>query len=98
MVPRTPSRAWASRVRGSNVVSVISGAAYRGASALGCARNWRPNTAARGASPPILFRVDYQLLLKGAMAAAVATAGQGRVADYIPALATVEPDVFGLVM
>ena len=53
---------------------------------------------ARGAPPPILFRVDYQLLLKGAMAAAVATAGQGRVADYIPALAAVEPDMFGMVM
>ena len=48
--------------------------------------------------PPILFRVDYQLLLKGAVAAAAATAGQGRVADYIPALATVDPDIFGIAM
>ncbi|MFJ9607636.1 glutaminase [Kitasatospora sp. NPDC101176] len=40
--------------------------------------------------------LDYPLLLEAASAAAHATAGQGRVADYIPALATVEPDAFGM--
>ena len=48
--------------------------------------------------PPILFQVDYQPLLERAMAAAAATAGSGQVADYIPALATVDPDAFGMAM
>jgi glutaminase len=43
-----------------------------------------------------MFRVDYQPVLERALAAAVATAGRGRVADYIPALAAVEPDAFGM--
>jgi glutaminase len=48
--------------------------------------------------PLILFQVDYQPLLERAMAAAAATAGRGQVADYIPALATVDPDAFGMAM
>ncbi|MFJ2187296.1 glutaminase [Kitasatospora sp. NPDC087861] len=40
--------------------------------------------------------LDYRLLLDAATAAARATSGQGHVADYIPALATVEPDAFGM--
>ena len=32
------------------------------------------------------------------MAAAAATAGRGQVADYIPALASVDPDAFGMAM
>jgi Glutaminase len=40
--------------------------------------------------------VDYQRLLERAMAAASATASRGQVADYIPALATVDPDAFGM--
>jgi glutaminase len=42
--------------------------------------------------------VDYQRLLERAMAAAAATAGRGQVADYIPALASVDPDAFGMAM
>ncbi|HVH23275.1 MAG TPA: glutaminase, partial [Pseudonocardia sp.] len=42
--------------------------------------------------------MDYQPLLERAVAAATATAGRGRVADYIPALAAVDPDAFGLAM
>ena len=48
--------------------------------------------------PPILFRVDYQPLLERAMAAAAATTGRGQVADYIPALATVDPDAIDIAM
>ena len=48
--------------------------------------------------PLILLQVDYQRLLERAMAAAAATAGRGQVADYIPALATVDPDAFGMAM
>ena len=48
--------------------------------------------------PLILFQVDYQPLLERAMAAAGATTGRGQVADYIPALATVDPDAFGIAM
>ena len=48
--------------------------------------------------PLILFQVDYQRLLERAMAAAAATAGRGQVADYIPALASVDPDAFGMAM
>ncbi|HET9564903.1 MAG TPA: glutaminase [Mycobacterium sp.] len=40
--------------------------------------------------------MDYQRLLERAMAAAAATAGRGQVADDIPALATVDPDAFGM--
>jgi glutaminase len=46
--------------------------------------------------PLIMFQVDYQRLLERAMAAAAATAGRGQVADYIPALASVDPDAFGM--
>ncbi|MFJ1746620.1 glutaminase [Streptomyces sp. NPDC088116] len=41
---------------------------------------------------------DYQELLHTAMAAAERTAGQGRVADYIPALATADPNAFGMAL
>lgn len=41
---------------------------------------------------------DYQELLHTAMAAATRTAGQGRVADYIPALATADPNAFGMAL
>ncbi|MGW4893345.1 glutaminase [Kitasatospora sp. NPDC004240] len=40
--------------------------------------------------------MDYRRLLAEAEAAARATAGQGRVADYIPALAAVDADAFGM--
>ena len=59
-------------------------------------RSAEPGGTAR--TPLILFPVDYQSLLDGAMTAAAATAGHGRVADYIPALASVDPDVFGIAM
>lgn len=41
---------------------------------------------------------DYQELLLTAMAAARKTAGLGRVADYIPALATADPNAFGMAL
>ncbi len=41
-------------------------------------------------------KLDYRLLLDAAAAAARATGDQGHVADYIPALATVDPDAFGM--
>ncbi|MEY9842999.1 glutaminase [Streptacidiphilus sp. BW17] len=40
--------------------------------------------------------VDYQELLDAALAAARRTRGTGHVADYIPALARVDPDAFGM--
>jgi glutaminase len=42
--------------------------------------------------------VDYQQLLEQSMAAALRTRGLGRVADYIPALATADPDAFGMAL
>jgi glutaminase len=42
--------------------------------------------------------VDYQQPLYDAMRAAQATAGRGRVADYIPALALADPDAFGMAL
>jgi glutaminase len=42
--------------------------------------------------------VDYQQLLEQSMAAALRTSGLGRVADYIPALATVDPNAFGMAL
>ncbi|MBR7828530.1 glutaminase [Actinospica sp. MGRD01-02] len=42
--------------------------------------------------------VDYQQILAEAAAAARATAGQGRVADYIPALAKAPADAFGMAL
>ena len=49
-------------------------------------------------TPLILCQVDYKRLLERAMAAAAATAGRGQVANYIPALASVDPDAFGMAM
>jgi len=40
--------------------------------------------------------LDYEELLDVAMAAAGRTVGTGRVADYIPALATMDPHAFGM--
>ncbi|MBV6702250.1 glutaminase [Kitasatospora aureofaciens] len=40
--------------------------------------------------------MDYRRLLDAAAAAARATTGQGRVADYIPALAAADPEAFGM--
>jgi glutaminase len=40
--------------------------------------------------------LDYEELLRVAGAAARESAGKGRVADYIPALATADPDAFGM--
>ncbi len=40
--------------------------------------------------------LDFPRLLEAAEAAARATAGQGRVADYIPALAEADPESFGM--
>ncbi|MBC3839208.1 glutaminase [Streptacidiphilus sp. 4-A2] len=42
--------------------------------------------------------VDYQYLLDEAMSAARRSAGVGRVADYIPALARADPDAFGIAL
>jgi glutaminase len=42
--------------------------------------------------------VNYQQLLEQSMAAALRTRGLGRVADYIPALATVDPNAFGMAL
>jgi glutaminase len=42
--------------------------------------------------------VNYQQLLEQSMAAALRTRGLGRVADYIPALATADPDAFGMAL
>lgn len=39
---------------------------------------------------------DYQSLLVSAAEATQCYKGQGKVADYIPSLATVEPDRFGI--
>lgn len=40
--------------------------------------------------------IDYAQALREAESAAALTAGSGRVADYIPALAEVDPDAFGM--
>ncbi|MBP0460175.1 glutaminase [Streptomyces montanisoli] len=40
--------------------------------------------------------MDYEELLREAMRAARATAGRGRIADYIPALAGADPHAFGM--
>ncbi|MER7754134.1 glutaminase [Kitasatospora sp. NPDC097643] len=45
---------------------------------------------------PVGENLDWQQLLEAAEAAARATAGQGRVADYIPALAEADPEAFGM--
>lgn len=45
---------------------------------------------------PVEESLDYRRLLDAAAAAARATTGQGRVADYIPALAAADPEAFGM--
>ncbi len=45
-----------------------------------------------------MYIVDYQRYLNEAMIAARGTAGTGRVADYIPALAAADPDAFGMAL
>jgi glutaminase len=48
---------------------------------------------AKGNLPP-----EYRELLHAAMTAARETTGQGRVADYIPALASADPNAFGMAL
>ncbi|GGO97696.1 glutaminase [Wenjunlia tyrosinilytica] len=47
---------------------------------------------------PVNVDVDYRQLLNEAMAAARPVLGTGRVADYIPALASADPEAFGMAL